>query len=151
MRLYPKKLRNIHDLEREKKLLLKQTRRMDKDDLFSLDGLTTGKKKGKVKEEKSSASFVDMLPISNPVISTLLSLLEKRLLKKSDKEAYLEYASPVLGKKHKSILAKIAKEFVLGYLKWKAIELSYKGAKVIVKKLKQKKAERRSAAISGEL
>ena len=38
----------------------------------------------------------------------------------------------------------IAIEFIGGYLKWKAIELSYKGIKVIVKKSKEKKERRRA-------
>ena len=156
MRLYPKKLRNIDDLELELKSLQKQARKLDKEELLSLEGLTGGgkkKPKDKEEEERGGGSIVDMLPISNPIVSTLLSLVEKRLLsnKSSSKQPKAAYIADAVAGKGKSILFKVAKEVIGGYLKWKAIELSYKGAKKIAKKLKQKRAERVSAATSCEL
>ena len=45
---------------------------------------------------------------------------------------------------HPNVLKSVAKEVVGNYLKWKALELSYKGISLVVKKRKKKKAERRA-------
>ena len=138
MKLYPKKLRGIEDLEKEKKLLVRQSRQLEKEDFLSLENLTTGKKKGKEKDESSAASLIDLLPISNPYVKMGLDFLVKRFTaaRKEKKEAPAQNTAP-----HKSKLRAIAIEFIGGYLKWKAIELSYKGIKLIIKRSKERKAQ----------
>jgi len=138
MRLYPKKLRNIEDLEREKKILLRKSKQLDKEDLLSLEGLLgKGKKKGKDKEEEDSAgSIVDLLPISNPMLKMGLKILETRILSPR-KNKTKENGEPPATKNHP--IRKVAIEIIGGYLKWKAIELSYKGIKYLIKKRKEKK------------
>jgi len=138
MRLYPKKLRGIEDLEKEKKLLLRQSRQLEKEDFLSLDNLTAGKKKSKDKDDSPAASLVDLLPISNPFVKMGLDFLVKRFTasRKERKEAPSQNTAP-----HKSKLKAIAIEFIGGYLKWKAIELSYKGIKLIIKRSKEREAQ----------
>ena len=77
MRIYPKKLRSIEDLEREKKLLKKESKNMDIDALLSFDGILGKNKKGKDEE----GSFLDFLPVSNPLVDLLVKFVRKKLAK----------------------------------------------------------------------
>jgi len=137
MRLYPKKLRNIQDLEREQKLLRKQSKKLEKEEFLSMESLLNTKKE-KRKGQDVAGSVIDMLPISNPLIKLGLKILQGRLsgnseTKKKEKTTTSNTAP------HKSKLRAIAFEFIGGYLKWKAIELSYKGIRSYLKKRKEKK------------
>jgi len=142
MRLYPKKLRNIQDLEREQKLLRKQSKKLEKEEFLSLDGLLNSKKE-KSKGQDVIGSVIDMLPISNPLIKLGLKILQGRLSENGNSEAKkkAKAAPPITTALHKSKLRAIAFEFIGGYLKWKAIELSYKGIRYYLKKRKEKKAD----------
>ena len=135
MRLYPKRLQNIKDLEQEKKRLLKQVRILDEEDILSFK-----KPEEKTGKSEKSGSILDLMQGGNPIVSALLALAQKKLLAKDDSGKKPQkksiQADPV---EKKNILLPIAKEFIGGYLKWKAIELSYKGIKIIVKKRKQRK------------
>jgi len=155
MRLYPKKLRNIEDLEREKLVLAKEVVKLDTEELFSFDGLMDGlKSSGKKKSKKNRdsdddedgngglASLLSLIPISNPLLSLGMKILQARLsrpsapkrAKKKMQEMYEEE------KPHTNIIKKVAFEVLVGYLKWKAIELSYKGVKHLMDKRKARKA-----------
>ena len=139
MGLYPKKLRNIEDLEREKKALLKESKRMDEDEYLSLEGILGSKKKD---EDGGGGlgSLLNYLPSSNPIVSMAVKLLQQRLAKK-DRRPEPAYAPHGEGqKKGKNVVKKVAFEVIGGYLKWKAIELSYKGINHFIKKRKEKKA-----------
>lgn len=142
MKLYSKKLRGIEDLEREKKRLKKQAKQLDKEDFMSLG--KTGDKKKSGSAEKSS-SLLEMLPIDNPIISLLLPIIEKKLLSRigGGKESSRKLVDT--GAPKKNIPLFIAKEFIGGYLKWKAIELSYKGVKRLIKKRKEKTVQKNLA------
>ncbi len=137
MRLYPKKLRNVEDLEREKKLLRKETRRLEDEEFLSLDSIFN--KKSKDNEGGGFASLLDLLPVSNPLVGTFINLIKQRISKKADKPRQDTDNSSDSKKKGKSPLKKIAVEVIGGYLKWKAIELSFKGIKHLVKKRKEKR------------
>ena len=137
MRLYPKKLRNIDDLEREKKRLLKESRRMEEEGFLSIESIFNNKS-GKDKE--GIASLLDLLPVSNPLTDILIRLVKQRL-SNAGKSSNAENATAKEEKKQgKNPLKKIAVEFIGGYLKWKVIELSYKGIRYLIKKRKEKKA-----------
>jgi hypothetical protein len=136
MRLYPKKLRNIEDLEREKKLLRKESRDLDIDSLFSVDGIL-GKKN---KDKDDGGSLFDFLPVSNPVVDLLVKFVQKKLAKKNGDSGASYAPPPEKKKKGKNLLKTVAVEFIGGYLKWKAIELSYKGIRHLIKKRKEKNA-----------
>ncbi len=75
MRLYPKRLRSIEDLEKEKKLLLKEAKLLEEQDLFSVEGIF-GKKGGKEDgdEEGSILDLLNYLPISNPLFDVGIKL-----------------------------------------------------------------------------
>ena len=136
MRLYPKKIRSIEDLEQEKKRLLKQARQLHKEDILSFK-----KQEEKPGKSEKSGSLLDLIQggDGNPIVSLLLGLIRKKLLSNdSGKKAAKKNIEAAEAEK-KSILLPIAKEFIGGYLKWKAIELSYKGIKKLVNKRKLRK------------
>jgi len=139
MGFYHKKLRNIEDLKQEKKMLLEESKRMNQDEFLSLEGIMSGSKNGG--EAKGGiGSLLDYLPVSNPVVSTIIQLVQKRLSKK-DRAPEPAYAPKSEGgKKSKSTIKTVAFEVIGGYLKWKAIELSYKGIAHLIKKRKEKKS-----------
>jgi hypothetical protein len=145
MRLYPKRLRGIEDLEREKRLLRKETRALDADDTFSLEGVMKGgdsktrkKKKNKERkeapqEEKGKHPLLGLLGIDNPLAEMAMGFIQSKLAGAG------EDVMAKVAKKGKNILISAAKEFIGGYLKWKTIELSYKGIKYLVNKRKENK------------
>ena len=148
MRLYPKKLRSIEDLEREKRLLRKETRALEADDNFTLEGLMKGgsdskpgkkkknkeaPKEGTSKEEKGGHPILGLLGIDNPIAEMAMGFIESKFA--SVKNDLMAKGA----KKGKNALLYVAKEFIGGYLKWKAIELSYKGVKYLVNKRKENK------------
>ncbi len=141
MRLYPKKLRGIEDLERERKLLLKESRRMDDEGVLSMDGVL-GKKKKDGEEKEGGGSLIDLLPVSNPVVNLLVKFIQRKLAQKANapKQQFASAGEATVKRKHP--LKAFAIEFIGGYLKWKAIELSYKGIRVLIKRHKEKKADR---------
>lgn len=51
----------------------------------------------------------------------------------------LDQVSPMLGKRVQKIAITVGKELIGGYLKWKAVELSVKGVRYLVRKSKKKK------------
>jgi hypothetical protein len=138
MKLYPKKLRNIDDLRKERKRLMKETAQLETEGI-SLAGLAAAGASG----NDDKASFLDYLPISNPLVRQLLDFAISRLTKKKTKSPKECEDDEAPRKSGKSLLKRAAVEFIGGYLKWKAIELSFKGARYIIKKRKEKKEESR--------
>ncbi len=137
MKLYPKKLRSIDDLEQEKQILRKEIKQLDKEQFLSLDGLL-GKKGSKGEDTGIDvlSTVLDFLPISNPVVSQVVKLAVGWFSKKEDVPKSGPWKEDTVKKPGKSLLQKAAIEFIGGYLKWKAIELSFKGIKYIIKKRK---------------
>ena len=130
MKLYPKKIRNIKELEKERKKLLKKSRELDKDEFPSLDGFLGGKAGGIGSGVLNTVTgFVSS---SNPLTEIVLKGVMDRFSKKAPPPPPRQEPQPEQKKKGRSLPAKIAYEFVGGYLKWKAIELSYKGIKYLV-------------------
>ncbi|MCW3121167.1 MAG: hypothetical protein JWQ38_659 [Flavipsychrobacter sp.] len=141
----------MEDLEREQKLLKREIARLDEDDSLSLGGiggLISGKS-GKGKKDKdrddegggfSIKSIVNMLPIASPITRGLMNLVIDRVIKRKDsrKEERGDVYSEDKPKKHP--IRNAAVEVLGGYLKWKAVELSYKGLRHLVKKRQAKKA-----------
>ena len=132
MRLYPKKLRSVADLEREKQLLRKESKQLDNEEFLSVDGLM-GKSGG-------GGSLIDMLPISNPIVSQVVKIVAGRLTRKAKAPKAAPRAEYGEEKKD-SLLKRGAVEFIGGYLKWKAIELSYKGIRYLIKKRKENREQ----------
>ncbi len=163
MNIYPRELNSLKALEQEKKRLNRQLDELNKEELFSLSALT-GKRSGD--SEKAGgfdiSSLIGMLPISNPFIATLLPIIQKRLFKtvedkltfKKTKIDKVRVAGPVdeealhhtVMHKVKKAAGSVAKEVILGYLKWKAIELAFKGTRHLIKKQQEKKRASRETA-----
>ena len=137
MRLYPKKLRTVEDLEREKKLLLKESKRIEEEGFLSIEGIFNNKGD---KEESGVASLLDFIPVSNPLVGMLIKLARQKLSDKKNNPKVEATEDNSKKKKGKNPLKAVAFEVIGGYLKWKAIELSYKGIRNLVKKRKEKRA-----------
>ena len=150
MRLYPKRLRNIEDLEREKKALAKQMAQLDTAGLFSMDSVLEGMRSGKKSKGDDSSGMLgnvlEMLPISNPLVSIAVKFIQARLSAPSKPKKKVSKSEPEEEPSRPGIVKRVAFEVITGYLKWKAIELSYKGVKHLMKKNKAKRARRSQAA-----
>lgn len=146
MQIYPKELRSLKALEREKQKLHKQLQELDDEDFLSFTGKSGKKQKG---EESGNgfdlSSIISMLPISNPFIATLLPILQRQIFKPGGKKRKaasgmveaMESSHPV--NKVKKAVFDVGKDVLFGYLKWKAIELSYKGVKKVLRDRREKK------------
>jgi len=139
MRLYPRRLSGIADLKKEKRLLEKRSRELDKEEFLSLGGIFDGKKK-KSGEEGGKGSILDYLPVSNPLVELLITIVKRRLNKKGAEKPPKTVnvpKAPTDARPRKHRVKAIAIEFIGGYLKWKAIELSYKAIRRLIKGKKE--------------
>jgi len=141
MKFYPKKLQNMESLKREKKILLKEMEELDKDDFLSIESILGGKDGGEKNASGGIGSLLDMLPTSGPLVNTAINLVQGLLKGRDDGGKTEQKDKPRKKKKNKSLLNSIAKEFIGGYLKWKAVELSFKGIKYIIKSHREKKEQ----------
>ena len=133
MGFYPKRLRSVKDLEREKELLLKEKLELEQEHFFSIDAITGSKKSGdNASESEGLGALLEFLPVSNPLVSLLTKMVQGWFSKKENKAP--DDKKRTGKKQEKSLLKSIAAEFIGGYLKWKAIELAYKGIKYIIKR-----------------
>lgn len=145
MGFYRKKLNGVDDLARERVALLKEKEGLENEQFFSLEGiLGNGKKGDKGKDEDAAVneeegelpgldSLLALLPAAAPLVNIVMGMV-------GDKAGDLGAA---IGKKGKNIALKLAKEVIGGYLKWKAIELGYKGIRQLLKKTKEKQEGQR--------
>lgn len=136
MALYHKKLHSLQELKKERKLLLKKRRKLDKEPLLSLDGIAGAVSGG----GGVLGTVLDLLPISNPLVKMGMKMAGKLFTKK---DADKKKDEPYDGNK-KTIKGRIGSALLdvgLGYLKWKAVSLSYKAAKSVVKSRKEKQAD----------
>jgi hypothetical protein len=153
MSLYPKQLRSIDDLEREKSRLKKQLEKLGDEDAFSVSSLlgsaSKGEKKGKVKDEAGEAGgnggfLASLIPMALPFVEIGIQMVQNKMAApkaekpKKDKKQLKEPAAEK--GESRNVLKAMAIEIVTGYLKWKAIELSYRGAKHLIKKRKERQA-----------
>jgi len=139
MKLYPKRLSSVAELKHEKRLLKQERKDTDLKDLFSVDDASSS-----AGEKESAAGGLLGMALSLMGSESLLGAAFKHapslLGMFSKKKAKQEYVPPVAEEKGPSLLIKVVKEVGFGYLKWKAIELSYKGIKKLINSRKQKEA-----------
>ncbi|MBX2905958.1 MAG: hypothetical protein KF744_07975 [Taibaiella sp.] len=141
MKLYEKKLSGRADLRKEKRRLNAELKALEQEPLLSLDDVV-GEAQG-----LGAGLLQNIMPLagsfSGPVIG-IVSNLAGRFLnrKRSDKRHRDEEEEE--GETHPNVLTSVAKEVLGNYLKWKALELSYKGISLVVKKRKKEKAERKA-------
>ena len=110
---------------------------------------SSGKKKRLLKESgqfkqgakdagKGDSFLANFLPGANPVTDLVIKLVQQQIRKrKNSKKADIN--PPQIQPPHKSKIKALAIEFIGGYLKWKAIELTYKGVRHVIKTAKEKK------------
>ena len=116
----------MDDLERERRALQREIKQMDKEEILSVEGLL-GKSEGGDVFDK----IIDMLPVSSPLMKTGIGIVKDILKKRNAKAKATEKKVPH-EKKGPGIVARAAREFIGGYIKWKAVELSFKGLKYLV-------------------
>ena len=138
MRLYPKKLRNIEDLEREKSRLIRASRQLEKEEFLSFSSSSEKKKQGGKNDGKKEGTLFDILSFSNPWISLLVKVIQRRFLKEGKQEPQHKNVEEVK-QQRKSRIRAVAVEFIGGYLKWKAIELTFKGLRYLINRRKEEK------------
>jgi hypothetical protein len=133
MKVYPKKLRSVADLEREKRLLRKEAKELDDEPFF-------GSKDGK-KEGDGITGWLYMLPVANPIISLLTRLIEKKFGQTNTTPAAAAQSDIHFTTRKAPGVKGLAIEVIGGYLKWKAIQLAYKAAKNAIKKRNEAKKQ----------
>jgi len=147
MKMYSKNIRNLEELEREKRRLIKERKQLEQEDIFSIEGImnnvTNPKSTTSANNDIAGASGMDNLfSMSGPIVGMVLDLVKDKILSKSDCGNNSSLASNLILQKGGTVLKSAAKEMIGGYLKWKAIELTYKGITLIVKRQKRKKTEK---------
>lgn len=150
MKVYSKKLRSVADLERERRRLLKERAEIEEQGLLSMDDVidSIGNSRmlgGKIPAIISIASRV--APLAGTFAAPLISVVQQWLSSPSaeddaDEKSISEKKTKTkeTPSRAKSMAWALGKELIGSYLKWKAMELSYKGVKHIVKKQREKKA-----------
>lgn len=148
MKLYYKKIYNIEDLRREKKVLLKELKRMDKKDILSFKG-SSGKKRKEERKETEVFQIADYFPGAHPLVGILIKIIQNRLLKGRAANSTLQQAHPVATLKQKGVkmLRTALVEVAVGYIKWKAIELTYKGVRALIRKRKERNSLRQPVVV----
>ena len=137
MDFYPKKLDGLAALRKEKEKLKAEADEMEAEGFFSLSNLTGSAaqqaedKSGGEESDSPNGLLAMLLPMAGPVFSNISSFLPTM---------GGGLASMVKGRA-KNILFSVGKEVIGGYLKWKAVELSVKGVRYLVKKAKEKRQE----------
>jgi hypothetical protein len=145
MKLYSKKLRNIEDVERERRLLLKERKRLKKEDIFTLESIL-----GKGEKDKGTDSANGIMEslapalseMSGPLLGLVTDFFQQKFSGGNTEKGEPSFIKSILNKSLKkggNALGSAAKELIFGYLKWKAVELSYKGVKLIISNKKKKK------------
>lgn len=144
MRLYPKRLNNLAELKQEKMLLKEQREQMDLEHLFTNGGMNAeaGKDEGMGAGSGLLGMALSLLgseSLFGAAIKHLPSIFSLFSKKKTKQQAYKNSKTVAEeNEKHPSLIMKVVKEVGLGYLKWKAIELGFKGIKKIINSRKQK-------------
>ncbi len=116
MALYPKKLNGLAALEREKARVRKSLEAMQAESTASVESLLAGKLPGLggIGENESSPSF------------DIGSIVSGAMEYFSNGGGIADRISGFLKGKVGGMAARLAKEVLGGYLKWKAVTLSYK-------------------------
>ncbi len=133
MRLYPKNLRDIKSLEREKARLLRKKGDLEESNIILSGALSSmGKKGGKKSGGDTSGAGNELFTLAEPLIQIAKEIVIGRLTKKNTPaEAENKKAGPKV--KNNSIVKRVAFEFIGGYLKWKVVELGFKTIRRLIK------------------
>lgn len=147
MKMYSKNIRNLEELEREKRKLLKVRKQLEQEDILSVDGIINSITNTK-SVDASDTNFAipsgmsNLFSLSGPLVGMVLDIVKDRLMNNAEHSDNPSLKSNPILQKGGTMLKGAAKEVLGGYLKWKAIELTYKGITLVVKRQKRKKAEK---------
>lgn len=137
MTLYPKQLHSVAELEKEKARLTLQCGQMEQDTLKDVENFKIPslifKREAKSKEASNRLSSLlgDFIPGAAPVLKLI--------------EEFLPGSGSIISDHIKARATKLVtgatKEIMGGYLKWKAIELSFNGVSYLLRNRKKKKTD----------
>ena len=128
MKLYPKPLHSLEELKREKHVLQYVAKHTDQSLNFNNLGKTSkASGTGSALLLSGLASALGSKSLFSAAISAAPAAINYFSKRKS--------APPP----RKTVVESLAKEILFGYLKWKAIQLSFKGIKYLVKTLKDER------------
>ncbi len=142
MKLYSKRLLSLADIERERRRLVKEKEQMEADGLIDADELIGGLSEAGSMAGAGIAPIITGLvtkyvPFAAPFAGQISDLAENWLARR--KEQSPDNTGSNTSNKVKTALVTAGKDIVFSYLKWKAIELSYKGVNKLLEKRKEKK------------
>ncbi|HTN45561.1 MAG TPA: hypothetical protein VL098_04385 [Flavipsychrobacter sp.] len=132
MKIYSKKLTTIGELKREK-LSLKKKLHSDKQQAASAkDEEKEGENQNFLAGLLSGVTSGSIINTAINVAPTLIDVLKSgKLFPGGKKMQQVAHAARPVAKP--SIVTMVAKEFIGGYVKWKALELAYKGIRIALK------------------
>lgn len=133
MKLYRRQLNSVEELRREKLRLEYEKLHTSREDFFPV------REHGRP-DHKSTSNFMDFLGglgTSKGPFQMWLTLA-KPILRAINKKA-----------KPQKVLGNIAKEVLLGYAKWKVIEMAYRGIRSFIKRQQRKHEARQAADLTG--
>ncbi len=138
MKLYRKRLHSLEELKRERQVLKYKKKHTGSEDWFNLKDLTGGKS-GKEDDHPGILNASMMSTIlsalgSKSVVGTALSLAP----------TLVNLVSKRSGKKN--VIEKMAMDVVGGYVKWKLVQMGYRGIKLFAKARKNKRSKEAAEA-----
>ena len=134
MRLYPKKLNSLEELRKEKHKLLQHKHEIDLVPNLSWDML-----KG-----NSPSATKDSKDDGNAIIDMIAGVVEGGSIASIGMSVLQSVRKFKLPKAVGNLLYPIAKDVALAYVRWKAIELGYKGMRMIIEKRRKKKQQQQA-------
>jgi hypothetical protein len=134
MRLYPKKLNSLEELRKEKHKLLQHKNEIDLLPTFSWDMLSG-------KQASTSKKSADD---GNAIVDMIAGIIEEGSIATIGMNVLQSIRKFKLPKAVGNILYPIAKDVAMAYVRWKAIELGYKGMRMIIEKRRKKKQQQQA-------
>jgi hypothetical protein len=139
MKLYSKRLNNLEELKREKHVLKYALKQSKSEDWLNLDSILKTNKDEKNTESAAEAGILGSIISglgSKSLFNTVLAMAPPLITMMSKSGSK---------KKKSSFIERAAKDVILGYIKWKAIELGYKGVTSFMNSKKEERQEKASS------
>ena len=140
MKIYDKKLSNIRDLRKERQLLKNRIKQKDHESSANETPSSEGEKQSFFSGLLSGVTSGSLLTSALNVAPTVIDIIKRRSSRKNVSHAF--YAP----KAKKSFVSAAVTDFVSGYIKWKLLELSYKGIKKLINSDAGKKLKRQATS-----
>ncbi len=143
MAMYKKQLRSIADLEKEKRRISKKLEKLKSEDF--LPSLKSGADFSMPDLDFLAGVIPEKYSIVTKFLPQVVAVAKQAFANRKSEKLASENVSGSEGKrkgagKVKKVAGSILMEVLTGYLKWKAIELSIKGARHLIRQRRQKKA-----------